>query len=199
MKLLKQGAESTLFLDKKNVIKSRFKKGYRIREIDEKLQSSRTRREVKILEKLAAIDFAAPRLKETNEKDSITMQHIPGKLIKDILNKRTNKKIGKEIGEKVAILHNNQIIHGDLTTSNMIRDKEIYFIDFGLSFISLKAEDKAVDLHLLKEALESKHYDCWQQAYAAVLDAYKRKARDSAQTLERLSEVEKRGRYKHKQ
>ena len=43
-------------------------------------------------------------------------------------------------------------------TNDMIYDKKIYLIDFGLSLYSNKPEDKAVDLHLLKQALESKHY-----------------------------------------
>ncbi len=68
--------------------------------------------------------------------------------------------IFKEIGNLIGKMHNQNIIHGDLTTSNMIvnsNEKKIYFIDFGLSFFSEKIEDKAVDLHLLKRALESKH------------------------------------------
>ncbi|HLC62675.1 MAG TPA: O-sialoglycoprotein endopeptidase, partial [Candidatus Nanoarchaeia archaeon] len=84
------------------------------------------------------------------------------------------------------------------TTSNMIYSKEIYFIDFGLSFFSEKAEDKAVDLHLLKEALESKHYKIWEECFKSVLEAYKKEANKSGETLKRLEAVEKRGRYRAK-
>ena len=107
-------------------------------------------------------------------------------------------KLSREIGEKVAILHNNQIIHGDLTTSNMILNKEIYFIDFGLSFFSRKIEDKAVDLHLLKEALESKHSKIWKKSYRTALGSYTKKAVDGKEVLKRIKVVEKRGRYKGK-
>ena len=104
----------------------------------------------------------------------------------------------KEIGEKIAVLHNNHIIHGDLTTSNMIFNEEVYFIDFGLSFFSHKIEDKAVDLHLLKQALESKHYKIWEKAFKTALETYKKNAENSDEILKRLEKVEKRGRYKQK-
>ena len=80
----------------------------------------------------------------------------------------------------------------------MIFDKEIFFIDFGLSFFSRKIEDKAVDLHLLKEALESKHSKIWEKCYKAALGSYAEKAVDGKDVLERIKIVEKRGRYKHK-
>src|SRR3989338_7913689 len=133
MKLLAQGAESKLFLDGNKVIKSRFRKTYRIKEIDDRLRKSRTKREAKILDKLQAINFPVPELIKNNEKDTLEMQYINGTLLKNILNEQNCIKLSKEIGEKVAILHNNNIIHHDLTTSNMIFNKQIYFIDFGLS------------------------------------------------------------------
>jgi len=134
MKLIAQGAESKLFLDKNKVVKDRFRKTYRIKEIDDRLRKFRTKREAKVLEKLKKIKFPIPKLISNNEKDTIEIQYIKGKLIKNILNNNNCVKLSREIGEKVAILHNNDIIHGDLTTSNMIFNKEIYFIDFGLSF-----------------------------------------------------------------
>ena len=197
-KLLAQGAESKLFLDGDKVIKDRFRKHYRIKEIDERLRKSRTKREAKVLEKLQKIGFSVPELISNNEKDTLKIQFIKGELLKNILNNDNCIKLNKEIGEKVAILHNNNIIHGDLTTSNMIFDKEIYFIDFGLSFFSHKIEDRAVDLHLLKEALESKHSKIWETSYKAALDGYVGKAVDGKEVLNRIKIVEKRGRYKHK-
>ena len=104
----------------------------------------------------------------------------------------------KELGQKIALIHNNNIIHGDLTTSNFIFKKKIYFIDFGLTFESIEIEHKAVDLHLLKQALESKHYKIWEDAYKIALKNYVKEAKDGKEILKRLEEVEKRGRYKHK-
>ncbi|MEK6984533.1 MAG: KEOPS complex kinase/ATPase Bud32 [Nanoarchaeota archaeon] len=197
-KLIAQGAESKIFLEKGVIIKDRFPKMYRIKEIDEKLRRLRTKRETKILQKLQIINFPAPKVIKSDEKESIIISRIKGKLVKDILEQLDYKKWCGEIGKKLAILHNNLIIHGDLTTSNMILNKKIYFIDFGLSFFSEKAEDKAVDLHLLKEALESKHYKIWEGCFKCALDAYRKDAKNSGATLKRLDTVEKRGRYRAK-
>jgi len=197
-KLIAQGAEAKLFLENKKIIKNRFRKTYRIKEIDDRLRKARTKREAKILDKLKTINFPAPELISSNEKDTLKIKYIKGKLLKNELNSKNCIKLSKEIGEKIAILHNNNIIHHDLTTSNMIFNKEIYFIDFGLSFFSTKIEDRAVDLHLLKEALESKHSKIWEKSYNAALGSYAKKAKDGRQVIKRLEVVEKRGRYKHK-
>lgn len=198
MKLIAQGAESKLFLVENNVVKDRFRKKYRIKEIDDRLRKTRTKREAKVLDKLQKINFPVPKLISNNEKDTLEINYIKGKLLKNLLNNNNCIKLSKEIGDKVAILHNNNIIHGDLTTSNMIFNKEIYFIDFGLSFFSRKIEDKAVDLHLLKEALESKHSGIWEKSYKAALNGYVKKAVNGRDVLKRIKVVEKRGRYKGK-
>ena len=198
MKFIAQGAESKLFLSKYRIIKDRFRKTYRIKEIDDRLRKSRTKREAKILDKLKKTGFPIPRLIKTNETDTLEIQYIKGKLLRNILDNDNCISLGKEIGGKVAILHTNNIIHGDLTTSNMILNKEIYFIDFGLGFFSEKIEDKAVDLHLLKESLESKHSEIWEKSYKAALEGYTKKAADGEDVLERVKLVEKRGRYKGK-
>src|SRR3989338_4538184 len=197
-KLIAQGAEARLFLEENKILKNRFPKSYRIREIDDKLRGFRTRREAKILQKLEAINFPAPKLIKNDEKENLIIEKINGRLIKDILEKSDYKKLCSGIGKKIAILHNNLIIHGDLTTSNMIFNKETYFIDFGLSFFSEKSEDRAVDLHLLKEGLESKHYKIWEACFKSALDAYRKEAKRSEDILKRLEVVEKRGRYRAK-
>ena len=193
-----QGAEAKLFLEQNNILKNRFQKSYRIKEIDDRLRGFRTRREAKILQKLQKINFPAPRLIKNDEKENLIIENIKGKLVKDILETSNCKSLCAEIGKKIAILHNNSIIHGDLTTSNMIFHNEVYFIDFGLSFFSEKAEDNAVDLHLLKEGLESRHYKIWEESFKSAIDAYKKEAKKSYETLKRLEVVEKRGRYRAK-
>ena len=200
-KLISQGAEAKLFLEEGKVKKDRFPKSYRIKELDATLRGQRTRKEAKILEKLASLGFPAPKIISSDEKSHIEMEYLPGKLLKDVLNAKNCNEYGREIGKKVAILHNNDIIHGDLTTSNMIlheKKKEIHFIDFGLSFISLKDEDRAVDLHVLKEALESKHYQFWEECFTSAMDAYTSHAKNAAAILKRYETVEKRGRYRAK-
>ena len=197
-KLIAQGAEAKLFLEKNRIIKDRIKKDYRIKQIDERLRKSRTRREAKILDKLQILSFPGPKLIDCDNKETIIMENIKGKMIRDILEKKDYIKLSKEIGKKIAVLHNNHIIHGDLTTSNMILNKEIFFIDFGLSFFSHKVEDKAVDLHLLKQALESKHYTICDKCFNSAIKAYEKESKQGKDVLKRLEEVEKRGRYKKK-
>lgn len=195
-KLISQGAEAKLFLEDGSIIKNRFQKKYRIKEIDDKLRGFRTRREAKILSKLQSLNFRSPRLIKSDDKENIIIEHLNGNLLKNVLEKYDYRKLCSEIGGKIAILHNNSIIHGDLTTSNVILKNEIYFIDFGLSFFSDKAEDKAVDLHLLKEGLESKHYKIWEECFKCAIESYKKIAKNSNETLRRLEIVEKRGRYR---
>jgi TP53 regulating kinase-like protein len=196
--LIAQGAEAKLFLDSKKITKDRFKKTYRIKEIDERLRKSRTRREAKILDKLKTINFPCPKLIHSDDKEVLEMEYIKGQKVRDILEKSNYIRLSEEIGKKVAILHNNTIIHGDLTTSNMLLNKEINFIDFGLSFFSHKIEDMAVDLHLLKQALESKHHKIWEKCFNAVLKAYEKESTKGKEVLNRLKVVETRGRYKQK-
>jgi TP53 regulating kinase-like protein len=195
MKIIKQAAEAIIYRNNDIVIKERIKKGYRIKYIDDKLRKSRTRREAKLLEK---VDNAPKVFSVNDKKMTIEMEFIDGKLIKDILDKAKNRnELLKEIGQSIAKMHDDNIIHGDLTTSNMILKDKVYFIDFGLGFVSHKIEDKAVDLHLLKQALESKHYLHFEESFKSVLEGYKT-SKNSKDVVERLKSVEKRGRYKRK-
>lgn len=197
-KIIQQGAEGILYLKGGRLVKERISKGYRLKEIDEKLRKFRTRREVKLLEK---VDFA-PEVYDFSDKDmKIEMEFIEGDLLKDIidgLSKGKRLEVCKKIGEQIAVLHNSDIIHADLTTSNMLlKGDKIYFIDFGLGFFSTKLEDKAVDLHLLRQALESKHYQHFEECFSAVLEGY-RVSKNFKEVIQRLEKVEKRGRYKGK-
>ena len=193
MKLLTEGAEAKIYVKNNAIIKVRTSKKYRIKELDEALRKQRTKKEVKILEKISSLGFT-PLVSETDESETIEMTKISGKKLAEALEQLNYKKICKEIGEKIKQLHDHEIIHGDLTTSNMIYDDKqgkLYIIDFGLSMISAKDEDKAVDLHLLKEALTSKHYAIAEQGFKKVLKGYNDKSIEK-----RLHLVEKRGRNK---
>ncbi|MEK6875160.1 MAG: RIO1 family regulatory kinase/ATPase [Nanoarchaeota archaeon] len=264
-KILAQGAEATITLSNNFIIKDRIKKPYRIKEIDEKIRKQRTKKEAKLLEKASSI-INCPKPFFIPDKISykIKMPFIKGKKLSEHLNNfQENKQIEimKQIGQNVAKLHDNNIIHGDLTTSNMIlveednlkevnnkninlinnhinhniadlkanrnninnisnktnsysmnltnnsnnevggRRKEdgnfkVFFIDFGLGFHSTRIEDKAVDIHLLKQALEAKHFKNWKKLFDGVLIGYLN-YKEYKQVLEQLNKVERRGRYKH--
>jgi len=197
MNKIGEGAEAIIKSDGETVVKERVSKLYRIPQIDNKLRKSRTRREGKVIKKLNEINFPAPQLKLVDDSEMIIkMEHINGDKLRDVLYKDP-LKLGRELGQKVGLLHNKDIVHGDLTTSNMILANEIKFIDFGLSMFSKKVEDKAVDLHLLRQALESKHHTVWEECFKEVLKGYHETNDNSKEIMTRLEKVEKRGRNKH--
>jgi Kae1-associated kinase Bud32 len=193
--IIDRGAEAVLIQENDLLVKDRIKKGYRLPILDEKLRKQRTRSEAKLLQK-ANLLIPVPKVIDTDNKEKIKMEFIQGKKLSDHLNNLTNQKeVCEKIGKNIALLHDSDIIHGDLTTSNMIfSDEKVYFIDFGLGFISKRIEDKAVDLHLLKQALEAKHFQDWESLFTAVLRGYNSK--DKSAILEQLKKVESRGRYK---
>ena len=192
------GAEAIITLDKNNITKNRIKKSYRIPVLDEKIRKSRTKAEAKIIKKLENI-IPVPKIIKTDEKQTIEMEFINGKKLSDSLESLDYKSISKLIAENISKVHDQGLIHGDLTTSNMIykeNENKVYFIDFGLAFHSQKIEDKAVDLHLLQQALEAKHFTIWQECIKIILDNYKpEKYKD---IIERIKKIESRGRYKDK-
>ena len=344
-KIIQQGAEAKIILSGNFVVKDRISKSYRISELDKKIRKRRTKSEAKLLTKASEI-INSPKPLETKEFDKIKMPYIKGKKLSEHLDDfplKKQKEICKIIGQEIAKLHDADIIHGDLTTSNMIlveekdyeikdnfkkllfrlkklnlpikeyvifgsaplairgirdsrdldlfvsqkifnkylkkqgwklkefdknerhikmlekedielypnwgpekwnfktirndseiieglpfaglkdfikwkkaynrnKDKKdiqlieeyqskknkpiVFLIDFGLGYISRKFEDKAVDLHLLKQALEAKHFKNWKELIKEVFNGYK-KSKDSKIVFERLKAVEKRGRYKH--
>ncbi|MBI4152513.1 Kae1-associated serine/threonine protein kinase [Candidatus Woesearchaeota archaeon] len=196
-----QGAEASIYLENSSIIKERFVKRYRLPQIDEALRTFRTRREAKILQKLEAMNFPAPHLQEFSDtRMSIAMDFIPGPKVRDILlDTQQYAQIAEAIGKNLAKLHDAQIVHGDLTTSNMLlheQSKELTFIDFGLSAFSDKVEDKAVDLFLLDRALQSTHFQIYPGIFQNVLESYQNTSAQAAEVLARFEKVKARGRNK---
>ncbi len=201
MKKIAQGAEAIVYQDKDRIIKERFPKQYRVLELDKSLRQFRTRREAKVLQRLKEVNFPSPHLIEFSDKDmKIVMTKLEGEKVRDVLKQgKSFQTIATEMGRVVGLLHQNQIVHGDLTTSNMIaHGKKVYLLDFGLSFFSEKEEDKAVDLFLLERALESTHYEFYPRIWDAVIDGYKKGNGGFEIVLDRLELVRKRGRNKKK-
>jgi len=191
MSIIAQGAEGLITKKGTSIIKHRVPKTYRLKQIDDRLRKSRTRKESKILESLP---IPGPKLLSVDDKNMIIeMSFIDGPRLSDVLEEHDYVLLGTEIGKKIRKMHNSGIIHGDLTTSNMMLHEEVYFIDFGLSFNSDKLEDRAVDLHLLRQALESRHCTIWNLCFTSICKAYADK-----EVLKRLLKVENRGRNKSK-
>ncbi len=204
MKDLYHGAEAVISEKKRTdasgvnsvaVVKERIKKSYRLPQIDERLRKQRTRGEASLLREAARAGVNVPRILEENDF-TLTLEKIDGKMIKDILDENNMIEICKKIGQAVANLHSSDIIHGDLTTSNMISSHgNLYLLDFGLGFRSGKSEDKATDLHVLREALESTHFQISEKAWKIILKAYQQEYK-SEKVLASLKNLEKRGRYR---
>ncbi len=200
-KIIAQGAEAKIIQKKDFVIKDRIKKSYRIKEIDEKIRKQRTKSETKLLDKASQI-INSPKPIFIENLYQIKMPLIKGKKLSDYLDKFSlskQKQICITMGKELAKLHSVDIVHGDLTTSNMIfneKENKVYFIDFGLGYFSDRIEDKAVDLHLLNHALSTKHFKNASILFENVIFGYQ-DYKKSKEVLIRLKEVENRGRYKH--
>ncbi len=251
-KIISRGAEAVIIQAGSNIIKKRIPKSYRFPELDEKIRKQRTKKEAKLIQKANEL-IPSPKLissplnfPSTTDNYSLSIEFLKGKKLSEHLEESNYKKICNQIGKNIAKLHDAGIIHGDLTTSNMIYVEEndekynkptfnnykknkikysndklqsndftndnikdmrneladtaheagkVYFIDFGLGFHSNRIEDKAVDLHLIKQALEAKHSSIYETAFKSILQGYKTSKNYSA-TIKQLEKVEKRGRYK---
>ena len=192
--LIAKGAESNIvkssYLGQKAVLKDRIPKGYRIPEIDNKIRKARTKEEAKLLSDAKRAGVRTPVLYDIDlEEKSILMEEIEGDILKDII----DEDLAFRIGGEIAKLHGADIIHGDITTSNiMLQDDSLVFIDFGLGRYSHLVEDKAVDLLVLKKSLQSIDYNLAVKYFDCVLDGY-----DDENMVNHISDIESRGRYTH--
>ena len=189
-----KGAESNIvrsnYLGEKAVVKDRIPKGYRIPEIDNKIRKARTKEEAKLLSDAKRAGVKTPVLYDVDlKRKAIVMEEIDGVMVKDII----DEDLAREIGVGISKLHSADIIHGDITTSNiMYCDGKLVFIDFGLGRYSQVKEDKAVDLLVLKKSLQSIDYNLAVKYFDCVLEGY-----GDASIVNSIRDIESRGRYTH--
>lgn len=203
--IIYQGAEAKIiqstYLGFKVVKKQRVHKRYRIKEIDVVLIKNRTKDEARIMALARTIGLPVPIIYDVDlEAGCITFEYIKGDRVKDIFGNLSNEKrkhLCFQIGSQIALLHNAKIVHGDLTTSNMlIADQKVYFIDFGLSELTSEVEAQGVDIHLFMEALESTH-SLYKDSFADVFEGYCKTYKGDAKMVEKkIDEIVKRGRYR---
>jgi TP53 regulating kinase-like protein len=205
--LIQKGAEATLYSTEWNnrrvVIKKRFPKKYRPSKLDEQIRTYRTVHEPQLIHGAKLVGVPTPVIYQVNLKEAtIVMEFIQGKQVKEILNElseRERRSICLKIGRSIGKLHGSGLIHGDLTTSNMILNSEdrLVFVDFGLGEKTDELESKAVDLHLMKRALQSTHFKFAQECFDAVMNGYADVLgpETARETLKKIEAVEKRGRY----
>ncbi|RSN75093.1 KEOPS complex kinase/ATPase Bud32 [Candidatus Methanodesulfokora washburnensis] len=197
--LLSSGAEAVIYLEelmgRKLIRKVRPRKGYRIRELDEKLRINRTKKEAKLIHTARMGGVNAPAVIDVHE-DQLIMEFIEGKRLDILLkeNEGSEGRVMRELGEQVAKMHNSGVVHNDLTVVNIIVGGKVYIIDFGLGEFSRSLEDRAVDIFVLIKSLKAsvpEKEEIIKDFFSgySMLSGYE-------DVLKRVREVEKRGRYR---
>ncbi|MBN1245301.1 Kae1-associated kinase Bud32 [Candidatus Bathyarchaeota archaeon] len=206
-KLLKKGAEASLFLaswhGRRVIVKARFPKKYRPAELDAKIRSYRTAHEPQLMHEAKLAGVPTPTIFLVDMKNAvITMEFVEGKQVKQVLphvSKKAQQELCGRIGVLIGKMHRRGVIHGDLTTSNMILSGEgkIFLVDFGLGEKNSELEARGVDLHLMKRALQSTHYQFAEECFRNVLRGYSEVlgGEDAGKVFEKIREIERRGRY----
>lgn len=207
--LIKQGAEAKVykaeFFSKPAIVKERFVKSYRVSTLDQKLTQRRMSQEARSMARCVRHGIRAPAVYLIDfQRRLIYMENITdGVLLKEYIQQHdptTDKdkllSLVSLIGRILAEMHDIDVVHGDLTTSNMIyhpATHELTLIDFGLSFVSGLAEDKGVDLYVLERAFLSTHPNT-EELFKALLENYSKSSTNSKAVIEKLDEVRLRGR-----
>ena len=205
--LIYQGAEARIysckFFGKPCILKERFTKKYRVAELDQKITQQRINQEARTMARCRRHGIACPAVYHVdNEKKSIYMEHVTdGETVRDFIH--VSQQEGKDfsalahkIAAALAAMHECDVIHGDLTTSNMIYNEaadKLTLIDFGLSSVSNLTEDKGVDLYVLERAILSSHPNT-EGFFQLVLSEYQHSSSKAASVINKLDEVRMRGR-----
>ncbi|MFQ6073888.1 MAG: Kae1-associated kinase Bud32 [Candidatus Bathyarchaeia archaeon] len=205
--LLKKGAEASLYLEewqsRKVIMKRRLPKTYRLSTLDGMIRVHRTVHEPQLIHRAKEAGVPTPAIYLVDIANAnIVMEFIEGKQVKQILNDLSQAKrmsLCRHIGTLIGRLHNHGVVHGDLTTSNMILTPHgrVFFVDFGLSERSSELEARGVDLHLMKRALQSTHYRYAKECFEMVMAGYSEVVgEDTAEEVrKKIREIERRGRY----
>jgi len=200
---LKKGAEAELYLAEwlglRVVIKRRVPKPYRRPELDLQLRRSRTLKEASLMLAARRLGVSVPALLCVDvEGTSIIMEYIEGPTMKSLLVEGVSVEgFMFQVGSSVGKLHRGGLVHGDLTTSNMIcSGGRVFFVDFGLGGYDSTLEARGVDLHLMLRALESLTPSRARELFKLVLKGYASIMGSLAsEVVERAMEVRLRGRY----
>ena len=207
LKLFKQGAEARIyrsdFFGKQAVVKERFVKQYRVSSLDQKLTQRRMSQEARSIARCRKYGIRAPAVFHIDfHHRTIYMEDVAGVTLRDHIQsldpdkgKAALSSLAQCVGRILAKMHNCDVIHGDLTTSNMIYGVEgqLTLIDFGLSCVSGLIEDKGVDLYVLERAFLSTHPNT-EDIFHELLQSYAQEARDAKAVVGKLDEVRSRGR-----
>jgi TP53 regulating kinase-like protein len=206
LRLVAKGAEADLWLDPdwngvRALVKRRGEKKYRNPELDREIRRSRTIHEASIIHRAKEAGVSTPVIYQVDpESATIVMEFVDGDRVRDTvdsLEAGERRSLFRLIGVMAGRLHKAGIVHGDLTTSNIIRTPDrIVFIDFGLSEVSRETEKRGVDLNLMQRMLTSTHFRHTGELFAAFQEGYRSAlGAEAGEVLERMEEIARRGRY----
>ena len=202
-----RGAEADLFLSTtdqwKAVVKRRTKKSYRNDALDDRIRRERTLSEVGIMHDAKVAGVRVPSIIAVQpESNTFSMTHIEGTVARDCLDEMSSKeaiRLFKKLGSMVGLLHSAEIVHGDLTTSNVIVTPggDPFIVDFGLSRRSSESEDRGVDLHLLQRSINASHHKALAPLIKALATGYMESAGKTIyeSSWSKAREISRRGRY----
>ncbi|XP_066528984.1 EKC/KEOPS complex subunit TP53RK [Hoplias malabaricus] len=212
--LIKQGAEARVyrgsFLGKGCIIKERFRKRYRNPVLDEKLIRRRTAQEIRSILRCRKAGLNAPVVYFVDQttncifleeiSNSVTVREYISSAQASGQSAESLYSLADKIGKVLGKMHDEDVVHGDLTTSNMLlvkeqegKDGKLVLIDFGLSYISALPEDKGVDMYVLEKAFLSTHPNT-ETLFLRLLQSYSSSSKKSPAVIKKLDEVRLRGR-----
>lgn len=204
--LIYTGAEAEIYLQKwfgdLAIRKHRISKSYRVPELDESIRHFRTSHEATMLREARKLGVAVPTILHVDpDSSSLIMDYIRGKTLKEelyVLPKPERVARCRALGESLALMHQGGIVHGDITLSNVISQGDrLFMIDFGLGNFSKEVEDMGVDLLLLNRSIRSTHYLLHTELFKSFIKGYGHVigSKCSHEVIEKMREVERRGRY----
>ena len=145
------------------VLKKRRRRGWRHPDLDASLTKKRMTNEIKLTIWLARRGVPVPAIWDVDiEESKIIMERIEGKpLIEVLRNNEHDEELLINVGKAIRELHRNAVNHGDLSTNNILIDKNRnpILIDLGLSSREYDLEGFGIDLHVLHEILRASHPD----------------------------------------
>jgi N6-L-threonylcarbamoyladenine synthase/protein kinase Bud32 len=191
-----QGAEATVTLEGERVRKRREPRGYRVDALDERLRRERTGLEARVTATARGEGVPTPVVQDANPYEQELLFERVGDV--DLADHPAPERVARAAGH-LARLHDAGIVHGDPTTRNARVGDRTWLIDFGLAYHSQTAEDRAMDLHVLRRSLAGTVAN-GEALAGRVLPAYADAAADLGVDPDavrgRLREIEGRGRYR---
>ncbi len=184
--------QRSVFEGRECIVKTRRGGEYRNAQLNSKINDTRIKREVKIINALRGANISAPTVLFVDmERAELTMSKIDGKGLNELTTSPNFDSIVTRVGEIVATMHERGLSHGDLNAGNVIVGSDVYIIDPSMGELNAEIEDLGVDIRLMKESLTTLGRP---SAYVSFLLGY-RKCSRYEEVLGKVGEIEERRRY----